>query len=220
MKRVSTTIVRGLAAGLLLAGAAGCGPEEEPESPPSTIPGLDAEDDGVAGPGSESPGATGPVAIGSEVSGALPEPDAVKPDPADFPHMGEKTLQGAEEAYVYFWEMYTYGLASGDGGEFRTLFADECGFCQAAIETMDVHAAENVYLVGAEMEIVEIVSGVHDDDTYIVDLGITMTEHQKIEENVGAVDSESGSSVVASGALTWDSSRWVVEDTIGERRLQ
>ncbi|WP_152354053.1 DUF6318 family protein [Brachybacterium subflavum] len=191
-RTLSSLAVLALAAGLMT----GCGDKDEP----SPSAGSEAT---ASAPEEQSDG-------GGE-SAKPTKSDVPKPDPKDYPGMDERTDEGAEQAFRYFWALVVWGHETGDSSAMQEHFSEECDVCArfaGDIERIDKNSTQ--WSEG----------GIGDNQLYsdsdnkkydvVVSYSFVIKSHNEPVAGNSKQNTVSDSTVLAIGGLDWRDDAWIV----------
>lgn len=178
------------ASAVLVLSLAACGGKADP-----------APTSGAAAPSTS--GAAASTTASSSPASSSPEVKAEKPDPKRFPHMKEKTKQGAQETYDYFVEAYQYSLLTGDPRYIEEVTGRECKVC--------VTLANEARSGGPQFRSVRLSNT--EDHLVPEGDGVILIGQNFRAESVG-LDGASGpkQTVAITGRMRWVGDRWTLNN--------
>lgn len=163
---------------------------------------------GKADPASTSGAAAPSTSSSATASSSAPSTSsatakAEKPDPKRYPHMNEKTKQGAQETFDYFVEGYRYALLTGDTEILSNLQGNDCNVCSKVIADARLNDSRLIYARWSNLR-----NSIRSEsaDSYVT--GQQIHSVAALKSN-----SERVEQTVSIGArLKWKDSRWTVNN--------
>jgi len=124
-----------------------------------------------------------------------------------------KNQAGAEAAFRYWLETYTYGFATGDANPLTSMSTPECKFCTGVIEDVWDSQTDGEYYVGGRNEVVALAShSFEGTDSYIVVATIDQQRAVIVDKNgkPKATD-EKFAGISLRAKLLWVVDQWRVD---------
>lgn len=180
----------------LLAGASACGDGEQAEPAPSAAATTTAPATSEPAPSTTAPPA---------------RPDVPAPDPADFPGKDERTEEGAQQAFRYFWAVLTWAYQTGETEAFVELYTDSCTACTTNLRSME--ELEDMGEYWSVSSITDQSLGLVDPDLNRPRVGYVFTlgaHTEPLREN-SKRDERPDVEYATVGTLAWTGDSWVVE---------
>lgn len=179
----------------LLAGASACGDGEKAEPAPSAAATTTAPATSEPAPSTTAPPA---------------RPDVPAPDPADFPGKDERTEEGAQQAFRYFWAVNLWGVQTGDDSLYASLIAPGCEPCQTNLEQIRQVGANGLYW--SPTELVDTGTMAQASDLHEMEVGYIFTVSAHTEPLAdGQTAHFEDDYVISLGGLSWHEDGWKVD---------
>lgn len=180
----------------LLAGASACGDGEKAEPAPSAAATTTAPATSEPAPSTTAPPA---------------RPDVPAPDPADFPGKDERTEEGAQQAFRYFWAVAVWGRQTGDSATLASLHTANCQLCVSQVRDIDTAAAEGRYWTSTTIQDAVLETSPDESFEQVVSYGFTLSAH---DEPVTGTETDvrvAPTSFAVVGGLVWTDTGWSVD---------
>lgn len=140
-----------------------------------------------------------------------PEPILEAPDPSQV--INENTAEGAKSAVEYFFALYDYTFATLDTALWKKIGADDCEFCAGVTDRVEELSAQDLVLEGGQLSITEF-SFETEYESGLWGVGVEVQQEPIVirspDDSIETpkYDLKSSREVL----LTFDTSRWVLED--------
>ncbi|MCL6422546.1 DUF6318 family protein [Brachybacterium sp. JHP9] len=179
----------------LLAGASACGDGEKAEPAPSAAATTTAPATSEPAPSTTAPPA---------------RPDVPAPDPADFPGKDERTEEGAQQAFRYFWAVNIWSLETGDDSLYEPLFGPECKPCKDSLEQIREVDADGRYW--SKTELLDDGTFAQETSLHELEIGYRFTIAAHTERIPGGEPQHfEDVKVVSVGGMSWQPGGWRVD---------
>ncbi len=134
--------------------------------------------------------------------------------------VAEKTAKGAEEFVRYFWAVYDYSYATGDGATLTAISDAACIFCNDSVTKVAELAASGQRISDAHVEVVTAVAPPSDPDKGLI-VATVISEHPSsvLAKDGSLVERQPGFRRMQSEvALLWSNSTWKVRDLANDEK--
>ncbi|MFN8076749.1 MAG: DUF6318 family protein [Kineosporiaceae bacterium] len=162
--------------------------------------------------GEQPPTAGAPTLATPSTSSSAPSPTQL-PEPTPPPAVRVKNQAGAEAAFRYFLDTYTYGYATGNAIPLRGAVTDRCEFCLGIVESIGKLASSGEHYEHGGQEVTSLVSvRANDDAAYLLRVVVDQSRAVLVAEDGATKRTESATRAQALDSLVvWDGDRWRVD---------
>lgn len=150
------------------------------------------------------------VAPAPTLSAPSPSPSHTKPVAPELPAAVKlKNQAGAEAAFRYWVETYTYGFATGDAMPMRAVVTGDCGYCAGVLDAVDQMHSQREHYVKNGLKVVVIVATPVTDSSYLLRAVLSQSGAVKVDEQGKPLVTEAAEPRVPFDVkVMWDVDRW------------